>query len=302
MSPTASGKVEPTPNPTSPIAVFDSGVGGLTVLRALLQRLPSERFVYLGDTARVPYGSKPLEMVRGFAAQISSDLVGRGVKAVVIACNTASAASLPALAARLPVPTWGVIRPGVDAALDAVREGGSRRVAVLGTEATIAAGAYQRALEAAGAATWSRACPLFVPIVEEGISDTTIAELVAEYYLADMPEVDAVILGCTHYPLLKPTLRRVLGDEMVLIDSSEAVATTVASELTDLNLLNRGARLADAERLEYLVTGDVDAFMSTARKLGGADAPAARIDLNGHAGTGASSTRYAAALTGLLAS
>ena len=247
-----------------------------------MDALPAESFLYLGDTARVPYGSKPLEMVRGFASEITAELIGRGVKAVVIACNTASAASLPALAGQVPVPVWGVVEPGVTAALAAAAADGKvGRVAVLGTEATIRARAYQDRLEAAGVATWSRACPLFVPIVEEGISDSTIARLVAEHYLSDIPPVAAVILGCTHYPLLKPVLRAVLGRDALLIDSSEVVARTVATGLRDKGLLRTAGAAPSAERLTYLVTGDVGTFMNTAVRLGGQDAPAARIDLGG---------------------
>ncbi|HET8985773.1 MAG TPA: glutamate racemase [Trueperaceae bacterium] len=260
--------------------MFDSGVGGLTVLNALMATLPDERFVYLGDTARLPYGSKPLEMVRGFASEITAELVERGVKAIVIACNTASAASLPDLALAVNVPVWGVIEPGVDAALTSVSVAGSSgRVAVLGTEATIRARAYQDRLESAGVTTWSRACPLFVPIVEEGVSDSTIAKLVADHYLNDRPAVDAVILGCTHYPLLKPVLREVLGPDVVLIDSSEVVARVVAAGLAARHLLRPAGATPLAGRLTYLVTGDVGAFMNTALRLGGVDAPATWIDL-----------------------
>jgi len=260
--------------------VFDSGVGGLTVLNALMTALPHESFLYLGDTARVPYGSKPLAMVAGFASEITAELITRGVKAVVIACNTASAASLPSLAREVAVPVWGVVEPGVAAARASVGSTGSaKRVAVLGTEATIRTRAYQDRLEAAGIATWSRACPLFVPIVEEGASDSTIATLVTEHYLGDMPPVDAVILGCTHYPLLKPVLRQVLGNDIVLIDSSEVVASTVAAGLRDSGLLRQAGDGHTSERLSYLVTGDVGTFMNTAVRLGGQNAPATRVDL-----------------------
>lgn len=253
------------------------------MLNALMAALPDERFFYLGDTARVPYGSKPLEMVKGFATEITSELVGRGVKAIVIACNTASAASLPELASGVPVPVWGVIEPGVAAALASVADvGRPGRVAVLGTEATIRARAYQDRLEAAGVSTWSRACPLFVPIVEEGVSDSTIAKLVADHYLSDRPAIDAVILGCTHYPLLKPVLREVLGHAVVLIDSSEAVARAVSTDLRNQGLLRPAGPEPLEDRLTYLVTGDVGAFMNTALRLGGPEAPAIRVDLGDH--------------------
>lgn len=257
---------------TAPLGVFDSGVGGLTVLTELRARLPNEDFIYLGDTARVPYGSKPLEMVRDFALEISHALLARGVKGIVIACNTASAASLPALAAELPVPVWGVIEPGVRAALRAAPSG---RIGVLGTVGTIKTGAYARRLERGGCTVWSRACPLFVPIVEEGVSDTVIARLVAQHYLEDAPELDAVILGCTHYPALKAILHDVLHG-VPLVDSAEATAAYVADELAALKLTTPSPT---AGRVEHLVTGDVSAYRHTAAILGGPPGPVTHTDL-----------------------
>ena len=260
---------------TQPLGVFDSGVGGLTVLSALRRALPNESFLYLGDTARVPYGSKPLDMVRAFARQISHTLLARGVKGIVVACNTASAASLPALADELPVPVWGVVEPGVRAALDATRSG---QVGVLGTVGTIRARVYQDRLESAGASTWGKACPLFVPIVEEGISDSAIAALVAEHYLASRPALDTVILGCTHYPPLKPTLQAVLGDDVTLVDSAESTAAVVSADLRSMGL---AAPEGAAGAVRHLVTGDVDTYLHTARILDGPMGPAERVVLNG---------------------
>ncbi len=248
--------------------MFDSGVGGLTVLEALMAALPDERFVYLGDTARVPYGSKPLEMVRGFAYQIAETLLSLPSKALVIACNTASAAALPQLAEDLDVPVWGVVEPGVEAALSRTASGGT--VAVLGTTATVTARVYQDRLEAAGRHVWSKACPLFVPIVEEGISDSQIARLVADHYLSDRPGLDAAILGCTHYPLLKPVLGELFGEGVALIDSSQAVAERVARDLAALGLARVRGDVATGEpavRVEYLVTGDVGAFVHVGSRL-----------------------------------
>lgn len=254
----------------APLGVFDSGVGGLTVLSALKRRLPRESFVYLGDTARVPYGSKPLEMVRAFASQISLELLSRGVKGIVVACNTASAASLPDLASELPVPVWGVIEPGVEAALGAAPGG---LVGVLGTVGTVSTGAYQRRLEAAGCRVWAKACPLFVPIVEEGVSDTVIAELVARHYLEDAPALDAVILGCTHYPALKPILGNVLGGA-VLVDSAEATAARVAA---DLGVLGLRAERRTPGTVAHLVTGDLPSYRHTAELLGGPEGSVTRV-------------------------
>ena len=257
----------------SPLGVFDSGVGGLTVLRELQRSLPHEDFIYLGDTARVPYGSKPAEMVREFASEISWALIDRGVKGIVIACNTASATSLPELADHLPVPVWGVIEPGVRAAAASVAGG---RVGILGTVSTVRSRAYQGRLEALGIETWAVACPLFVPIVEEGVSDTEIAELVARHYLGERPPLDAVILGCTHYPALKGTLQSVLGEEVRLVDSAEETAATVATDLAGMDLTAERQR---AGTIHHLVTGDLDSYLHTARVLGGPEGSAERVPL-----------------------
>lgn len=254
------------------------------MLAALQAALPHERFIYLGDTARVPYGSKPLAMVREFASEITAELLARDVKAVVIACNTASAASLPELAVRSAVPVWGVVEPGVTAALRA--GGDDALVGVLGTAATIEARVYQDRLEAAGATTWARACPLLVPLVEEGLQDSDIARLVVEHYLCDRPALSSLILGCTHYPLLKPVLRAVLGESVAIVDSSEVVAEFVATELERLGLradgpASEGRGKPASGRLEYLVTGDVDVFLHSVGRLGGIQAPATRVVMNG---------------------
>ena len=258
---------------SSPLGVFDSGIGGLTVLRELQESLPNEDFLYLGDTARIPYGSKPPEMVRDFAREISWALIDRGVKGIVIACNTASAATLPELADSLPVPVWGVVDPGVRAA---VKHSAGGRVGVLGTVSTVRSRAYQSRLEATGIETWAMACPLFVPIVEEGVSDTEIAELVARHYLDGRPELSTVILGCTHYPALKGTLQKVLGEGVKLVDSAEETAADVAADLAELELT------AQRERpglVHHLVTGDLDSYLHTARVIGGPEGRAERLFL-----------------------
>lgn len=247
----------------SPIGVFDSGVGGLTVLKELKRALPTESFIYLGDTARLPYGPKPAEMVRGFAHEIAGTLLARNVKAVVVACNTASAAALPALADELPVPTWGVVEPGVSAALAAAP---GARIGVLGTVGTVKSRVYQDRLERAGATTWAQACPLFVPIVEEGVSDTEIARLVASYYLDGRPALDAVILGCTHYPALKGVLAQILGESVTLVDSAESVAAVVRADLARMELL---APPTKAPTVHYIVTGDIPTFLHAADMLAG---------------------------------
>jgi glutamate racemase len=211
------------------IGVFDSGVGGLTVAAALRRRLPRESILYLGDTARLPYGSKSPDTVTRYTRRNIQFLTERGVKAVVVACNTASALALPHLDPH--VPTWGVIEPGARKAA-AVSRG---RVGVIATEATVLSDAYPRALRALrpDLEILSQACPLFVPLVEEGWLDDPITEQVAERYLRPLLDagVDTLVLGCTHYPLLKSVLRRAVGPDVMLVDSAEAVAEVVAAGL-----------------------------------------------------------------------
>ncbi|CAN5715644.1 glutamate racemase [soil metagenome] len=262
------------PNATGPIGVFDSGVGGLSVLRALSRALPHDDFLYIGDTARIPYGSKPMAMVRGFAEELADLLVAYGAKAIVVACNTASAAALPALAERIRVPVWGVIEPGVAAALAATRGG---VVGVLGTLGTIRSAAYQSRLERAGVAVWARACPLFVPIVEEGVSDTEIAALVARHYLRDRPrDLDTLILACTHYPALVDTLAEALGPAVTLVDSAETTAAAVASEMASLGLATATRR---AGHVRHLVTGDIAVYRHTGTALGWLEGDVAPLTL-----------------------
>lgn len=221
----------------APLGVFDSGIGGLTVVRALFERLPAESVIYFGDTARVPYGPKSPDTVRRYSAEILAYLLHRGVKAVVVACNTSTAHALEHLRARAPIPIVGVIEPGARAAVAASHSG---RIGVIGTAGTIASGAYERAIKAlaANAAVVSQACPLFVPLVEEGWFEHPATELVAREYLQPIQsrDVDALVLGCTHYPLLKPLLHRILGPGVALIDSAEETADTVRRVLADEGL------------------------------------------------------------------
>jgi glutamate racemase len=220
------------------IGVFDSGVGGLTVVAALRRRLPNESILYLGDTARLPYGSKSPETVTRYTERNIDFLTGRGVKAVVVACNTASALALPHI--QPPVPTWGVIEPGARRAA-AVSRG---RVGVIATEATVRSDAYAKALrqERGDLEILSRPCPLFVPLVEEGWTDDPVTEEVARRYLEPLlaAKVDTLVLGCTHYPLLVPVLERVAGPDVTLVDSAEQVAEAVAAGLAETGLEAHG--------------------------------------------------------------
>jgi glutamate racemase len=216
----------------APIGIFDSGIGGLTVVRAVYERLPEESTVYFGDTARVPYGPKSPETVRRYSLEILDWLVRQGVKAVVVACNTSTAHALETLQAHSPVPVIGVIEPGACAAAAASLAGA---IGVIGTAGTIASNAYARAIQQArsGARVEQKACPLFVPLVEEGWFEHPAAELIAREYLEPLrqAQVDTLVLGCTHYPLLKPLLQRVIGPEVRLIDSGEETAAAVVQAL-----------------------------------------------------------------------
>ncbi len=215
-----------------PIGVFDSGIGGLTVVRELLHQLPHESLIYFGDTARVPYGNKSPATVRRYASEIMEFLVARDVKMIVIACNTASSHALEHLAQAAPVPVEGVIEPGARAAVQASR---SKKIGVIGTAGTIRSGAYGRAIKtlAPDATVVEQACPLLVPLVEEGWLDRPATRLIAEEYVAPLARrgIDTLVLGCTHYPLLKPLLAEILGPSSSLIDSAEETAATVARRL-----------------------------------------------------------------------
>jgi glutamate racemase len=244
-----------------PIGVFDSGVGGLTVLQALRRQMPQRDFVYLGDTARVPYGRKPPEMVVEFAEGIADFLCGMGIEGLVVACNTASAVALPRLVERCPVPVWGVIDPGVEAATRATRSGS---VGVIGTKGTIGSRAYQSRLEARGLRTWGQACPMLVHVVEEGLAESAEAELLVRQYLSGRPNIDTLILGCTHYPLLRGVLQRAVGDAVTLVDSAEVTAQVVS---TAFEALLHPA----TSRVVHFVTGDPLAFTHTANVIGGVE-------------------------------
>ncbi|MEP6764301.1 MAG: glutamate racemase [Gemmatimonadaceae bacterium] len=217
-----------------PIGVFDSGLGGLTVVRALLSELPNESIVYFGDTARVPYGPKSAETVRRYALQIGEWLVTQGVKAIVVACNTATAHALNDLRNAVSVPVIGVIEPGARAAVNATR---GNAIGVIGTSGTIASGAYERAIKslAPSLRVETKACPLLVPLVEEGWTDHAATRLVIHEYLAPLraAEIDTLVLGCTHYPLLAPMLAAEAGATVQLIDSARETALETARLLRD---------------------------------------------------------------------
>lgn len=258
-----------------PIAVFDSGIGGLTVVSALRRELPDEDIVYLGDTARVPYGGKSRATIERYSEEIASLLVAEGAKMVVVACNTASALALARLREVLTVPVEGVIEPGVEAALGATRSG---HVAVIGTKATIGSSAYAGALQASrpGIRVTSMACPLLVPLVEEGLFDDAVTDVVLERYLAPIraKDVDALVLGCTHYPLLSRAIARVAGPKITLVDSAANCARVVARHLDESGLR---ADSGKAGSLDISFTDTPDHFLDVVRGALGLEEGTVRV-------------------------
>lgn len=250
---------------SAPVGVFDSGIGGLTVAHEVIRQLPHESIVYFGDTARVPYGPKSPDTVRRYSREIAGFLREQGVKSIVIACNTATAHALTALRDELDIPVIGVVEPGARAAVAATEEG---RIGVIGTVGTIKSGAYERAIRAIDPNVFvtARACPLFVPLVEEGWTDHEATRLIAREYLEPLvaAHIDTLVLGCTHYPLLKPLLREVLGDDVQLIDSAEETAAETARTLATANL----SAPADAEpRYRFVASDDPLQFLQLGQRF-----------------------------------
>ncbi len=249
------------------IGVFDSGVGGLTVLKELAEQLPEAEFLYFGDTARLPYGTKSAQTVARYAISSAHFLEEQGAELLVIACNTASALALEAIRAAVRIPVVGVIEPGAARAAAASR---ARRAVVMGTEATVASHAYRRALAAHGIEAHEKACPLLVPLIEEGWVEHPVTEQVARIYLdeafRDGAGADVLVLGCTHYPLLKPLLHRLTPEGVTLVDSAESTAAVVAQELAahPLPPPSGGEERRARPRLQCFATDSVEKF----RRLG----------------------------------
>ena len=249
---------------SSPIGVFDSGIGGLTVVKEILKKLPNESIIYLGDTARVPYGTKSSRTVIAYSEGNAKFLLSKGIKLLVVACNTASAVALPSLRWDFHIPVIGVIEPG---ARKAVRFTKTGKVGVIGTPSTIKSYAYKKAMEniAPEIKVYSKACPLFVPLAEEGWVEGEIAELTAKKYLEPFKglDIDVLILGCTHYPLLKPVIQRVMGDGVTLVDSAEETASEIKRTLEE-NLISNGDF---SHRREYYLTDVSETFLSVAGRF-----------------------------------
>lgn len=264
------------PSFSAPIGLFDSGLGGLTVLRELRKALPREQFVYLGDSARAPYGSKSATTIQRYSQQCAEFLLNHQIKLLIVACNTASSLALEELAAICPCPVIGTIEPAVRTALSATRTG---RIAVLGTRATIASGVYQTRLKQLQphVEVFAQPCPLFVPLVEEGITTGPIVQQVIGLYLAELKalDVDTVILGCTHYPLLLDSLQQFLGPDVALVECSKAIAESVPQLLGGAQISNSNPGMT-----QYFVTDEAARFTALARLfLGEESVSAVQVEL-----------------------
>jgi glutamate racemase len=255
-----------------PVGVFDSGIGGLTVLKALAAALPGEDFIYLGDTARLPYGTKSNEVIIRYSRENTEFLLAKGIKLLVVACNTSSAVALDTIAGDTMVPVIGVIEPGARAAAAVSRSG---KIGVIGTEATIASGAYTRTIQKLRphAEIYTRACPMLVPLVEEGWTANEIAERTVAHYLESVKQsgIDTLLLGCTHYPLLTALFARVLGPGVRIVDSATATAGEVRERLSAARLLRRGGRGA----LSFFVTESPERFIRVGRNFLGPEVESA---------------------------
>jgi glutamate racemase len=251
------------------IGVFDSGFGGLTVLKALLELIPGADYAYFGDTARLPYGSKSVETVARYAVDAAHYLESHGALMLVIACNTATALALDRITAAAHVPVVGVVEPGAEAAALASR---NRKIVVIGTEATVSSHAYRKALEARGLQAREKACPLLVPLVEEGWIEHSVTEQVARIYLGEafsdgFADADVLVLGCTHYPLLKPLLHRVAPAHVSIVDSAESTARAVASHLPDLLPPPSHLERRAVPRLRFFATDSVEKFQRLGQRF-----------------------------------
>lgn len=252
----------------APIGVFDSGVGGLTVAREIMRQLPNERIVYFGDTARVPYGSKSRETVTRFSRQIVRFLQTQNVKAIVIACNTASAFALDELEKEVDIPIIGVVKPGAKTALEATHNG---KIGVIATEATIGSGIYKRYIEEndSSVSVIGKACPLFVPLAEEGLWEDPVTDEIARRYLAELIDIDidTLILGCTHYPLLRSTVAKIMGDNVTLVNPAYETARELKELLEKEGLESRKRPELGTELYQFFVSDAADKFQKFANSI-----------------------------------
>ncbi len=261
----------------APVGVFDSGVGGLTVVREIIRQLPDENIVYFGDTARVPYGSKSQKTVIRFSEQIIRFLKTKQVKAIVIACNTASALALDIVREEFDVPILGVVAPGARAAVKATR---NRKIGVVGTDATVRSGVYTKVIQGIDPQirVIEKACPLFVPLVEEGFKEHEVTREIIEYYLESLraTDIDAMILGCTHYPLLRSRIREYMGKEIQIVNPAYETAIDLKTLLEDQDMSNKGSDPAGS-RYEFYVSDTADKFRQFANTVMPFDVPETNV-------------------------
>lgn len=253
---------------SAPVGVFDSGVGGLTVAREIMRQIPNERIVYFGDTARVPYGSKSKETVTKYSRQIVRFLQTQEVKAIVVACNTASAYALEEIKAEVDIPMIGVVKPGAVVAAQTTENG---KIGVIGTEGTIGSKIYSHYIKEINseAKVIGKACPLFVPLVEEGLWQDPVTDEIAKRYLAELIDIgiDTLILGCTHYPLIRSTVGRIMGDKVTLVNPAYETARELREMLEERDLLNEEeARLGD-NKYRFFVSDAAEKFKSFANSI-----------------------------------
>lgn len=252
----------------SPIGVFDSGVGGLTVAREIMRQLPNERIVYFGDTARVPYGNKSKETVTKFSRQIVRFLQTQHVKAIVVACNTASAYALDELEKEVDIPIIGVVKPGARAAIEATKNG---KIGVVATEATISSGIYNRYIQEnnPGVQVLGKACPLFVPLVEEGLWEDPVTDEIARRYLTELIDVgiDTLILGCTHYPMIRSTVGKIMGDQVTLVNPAYETARELKELLREKGLESEHRPGLGTELYRFFVSDAADKFQKFANSI-----------------------------------
>lgn len=252
---------------SAPVGVFDSGVGGLTVAREIMRQLPNENIVYFGDTARVPYGSKSKDNIIRYSRQIINFLKTKNVKAIVIACNTASALALDVVREEIDIPIIGVVEPGARAALEVTQ---TKKIGVIGTEATIRSAMYEKIIQGldAKATVIGKACPLFVPLVEEGFAKHKVTEEIIDYYLASLLEtdIDSLILGCTHYPLLRSRIREYVGSRITLVNPAYETAMDLKKLLENCNMENTGEEQEHAS-YSFYVSDAADKFKQFANSI-----------------------------------
>lgn len=252
----------------SPIGVFDSGVGGLTVAREIMRQLPNERIVYFGDTARVPYGSKSKETVMKYSRQIVNFLMTQQVKAIVVACNTASAYALDELEHEVDIPIIGVVRPGAKAAMEATKNG---KIGVIATEATINSGIYNRYIEKNDRSVKiiGKACPLFVPVVEDGLWEDPVTDEIARRYLTELidSDIDTLILGCTHYPMIRSTVGRIMGKQVTLVNPAYETARELKDMLLEKGLESEHRPGLGTELYRFFVSDAADKFQRFANSI-----------------------------------